>query len=236
MNNDRVQAEQMKFLFISNPNTFATYTYGVPLKSCVYIFIALVLLFGLILAFAFPPIFKGFAFIESIVWLIMLAGPITENSYLCWVLTVIISILTFVEVFLKLVVSLVIATAVLNDKSIMLLLIILIHLILWFAAVYVYFSFAKSLGLGLIPRDVSQNNSQCMVLIQANEQNCQIPATTLRVDQSPTIALTNPVDLAFISDKQGLFVSGATLPSGLVVPSGGHGKNWKVVGNSITLV
>jgi hypothetical protein len=76
-----------------------------------------------------------------------------------------------------------------------------------------------------------------MGFIQANDSNCQIPAnTSLRVEQSPTIVLSNPVDLAFVGDKQGFTVSDATLPSGVVVPSGGHGNNWKVIGNSIILV
>jgi hypothetical protein len=234
MNNERVQAEQMKFLFISNPNTFATYTCGVPLRSCIYIFIALLFFFSIILYLWAPLIFTESSLIEMTVCLIVLAGPITENFNLCWVLTVAFSVLTIIEACWKVYIGLVILSRPTPTEAYVLLLVMFIHLVLWFVTVYVYFSYTKSLGLGLLPTEVNQNNS--LALIQANDPRCQIPATSLRVDQNPTIILTNPVDLAFLGDKQGLVVSGATLPSGLVVPSGGYGKNWKVVGNSITLV
>jgi hypothetical protein len=50
------------------------------------------------------------------------------------------------------------------------------------------------------------------------------------------IVLTNPVDVTFVTDKQGLIVNNTTLPSGIAVPTGGNGRNWKVSGYSIILV
>jgi hypothetical protein len=70
----------------------------------------------------------------------------------------------------------------------------------------------------------SQENFQCMQFIQSNDSGCQVPANTnLRIEQSPMIVLTNPVDVTFVTDKQGLIVNSATLPSGIVVPR----RKWK---------
>jgi hypothetical protein len=214
MNNDRALAEQMKFLFISNPNTFATYTFGIPLKSCVYILITWLILHGFTLSVVSDMF--NIAVGEAIIWLVMLAGPLTENCYLCWALTIIIQIITIPEVCFKLFIALIIILKNHNVESAGIVLALLMHVFLWLLTVYVYFSYTKSLGLGLLPNQVSQDNSQCLAFIRSN---CQVPATSLRVDERPTIVLTNPNDLVFIGDKQGLTVSGTTLPSGLVVPS-----------------
>jgi hypothetical protein len=63
----------------------------------------------------------------------------------------------------------------------------------------------------------------------------QATSANISVDQVPTIVLTNPIDVAFVRDAQ-FSILQTTLTSGIVVPSGGNGKNWRVAGNTIVLV
>jgi hypothetical protein len=138
----------------------------------------------------------------------MLAGPFTQNFYLCYVLTYF-EIATILEFALKGYLIYVIWRSYTHTTP--LFYAFVIYLILWFIATYVYYSYTKSLGLGLLPREESQDNSQCMQFIQSSDSGCQVPANTnLRVAQSPTIVLTNPVDVTFVADKQGLIVNNAT--------------------------
>jgi hypothetical protein len=231
MNAQRAQAERMRFLFILNPNTFATDVCGYPLRSSAIALCALHLVLGLLITCLFfknSPYDWYFA-ILPLFWLVMIIGPITRDVGFCVVFAILLmlAIIFLTYAFLQICAFLSPVPEILVP--------ITIYLILWYIAGFVYFSYTKSIALGL-PTELNQNSSQCMSFIQPNDSNCQVPATSLRVEQSPTIALTNPVDLVFVNDKQGLVVDNVTLPSGLVVPSGGHGKNWKVVGSLITLV
>jgi hypothetical protein len=239
MNTEREQAERMRFLFISEPTTFATYTCGVPLRSLAIILSSVMsaIAIGLAIWSHGSHSFVWFC-VLSVAWLSMITGPLTQNYALCYFLTCSAMVATAVEIICYCVFcfDLIVWGQFVNKIG---LVIALTHYIVYgFVTTYVYFSYTKSLGLGLLPREeVNQGNSQCMNFIQQTDSICQVAANTLlRVEQSPSIVLTNSGDLAFVSDKQSLTVDNVTLPSGLVVPSGGHGKNWKVIGSSIVLI
>jgi hypothetical protein len=222
MNTERAKAERMRFLFICDPNTFATDVCGYPLRSCAMAFCAVHAVLGFLL---YTYDFTSFILILPAFWLLMLIGPYTQDIGLCVLFTVLLMITTFCHTLLSIWISL----AVYLFPGVVIPL--AIYLVLLYITVFIYFSYTKSIAIGLLPTEANQTNSQC-----ANESSCEVPVTSLKVEQSPTIVLTSPVDLAFVNCKHGLIVDNATLPSGLVVPSGGHGKNWKVVGNMITLV
>jgi hypothetical protein len=226
MNTER--AERMIFLFICDPNTFSKDVCGYPLRSCAIAFCVSHVIIALWVYYEVIP--TEIMLINPVFWFLMLIGPCTQDIGLCVLFTILLMIatiyFTLISIWISLWVSLV------PDMFIP----IAIYLVFWYIAAYIYFSYTKSIAIGFLPIEANQINSQCMTFIQPNEFNCEIPATSLKVEQSPTFVLTSPGDLAFVNDKHGLIVDNATLPSGLVVPSGGQGKNWKVVGNLITLV
>jgi hypothetical protein len=229
MNIERAKAERMRFLFICDPNTFAKDICGYPLRSCAMAFcIAHAALGFLIVINMETPSSLFLAF--PAFWLLMLIGPYTQDIVLCVLFTLLLMIATYYFTLLSIWIS--VAVYLLPIIVIP----VAIYLVFWYITAYIYFSYTKSIALGLLPTEANQSNSQCATFIQPNESSCEVAATSLKVEQSPTIVLTSPVDLAFVNDKHGLIVDNVTLPSGLVVPSGGHGENWKVVGNLITLV
>jgi hypothetical protein len=236
MDTQRIQVERMRFLFISDPNTFATYTCGFPIRSCAITLSAITLIISIAIAVLSVETYLFDCFvILSVYWLVMLSGPFVDNIDFLWKLIYISMAAIYIQVFSYIALLIYLLTREVSDKSVIIAISLAFYMILEWVSIYAVYSYVKSEGLGLLPREVSQDNSQCMNFIQQTDARCQIPATSLRVEQNPTIVLTNSVDLAFVSDKQGLTVDGVVLPSGLVVPSGGHGKNWKVVGNIITL-
>jgi hypothetical protein len=110
--------------------------------------------------------------------------------------------------------------------------VIVVYLALWLISAFVYYSYTKSLGLGLLP-DIFQNIHPNTTLVHSCEISKQNSVT---VEQCPTIVLKHSNDLVFIREIQDSIVNNVTLPSGIVVPSGGNGLNWKLVGKNIILV
>jgi hypothetical protein len=153
MNSQLAKSEQMKFLFISNTNTFATYTCGFPLRSLAIALSSLMLAIEslvLYLIYSGFPVITYYQITLTILWLLMLAGPITQNFNLCYILTYILEIVTILEFVIK--GYLINAIWPLDAHTAPFFYFFVIYLILWFIATYVYYSYTKSLGLGLLPR------------------------------------------------------------------------------------
>jgi hypothetical protein len=245
MNPQQIKSERMKFLFISEPNTFATYTCGVPLRTCTIILTGLILAIQSWILYNFVNASSDIAndmtveiiyqTLMTLIWLVALAGPITNNFDLCYTMTIILEVGTAGEAIIKGSMIYMIFYWLPKEMALLYSSIIFIYLTGWFFAVYIYFSFTKSLGFGLLPDEACQANVNSHSIPLHNISVYTANITNLTVEQAPSIVLTNINDITFANSVQKSIVNQVTLPSGIVVPSGGNGKNWKVEGSRIVL-
>jgi hypothetical protein len=243
MSTDQIKAQRMKFLFISDPNTFVRVICGFSLRTCAMSICAIMLITEFVLFAELDmmyedvsdPIIHAFVLqsLVGAVWLPTILGPIKEDFNWCHTCTLILEILTPIQVFLKYFIFIHLREHLPSDTNhyICYAFTFAVYFVIWFISVYVYYSYTKSLGLGLLPAEVEESNSS-----QDNASNIQMMNSSLMIQERSCIVLTNPNDMAFSRENQNATVNNATLPSGLAVPSGGYGKNWKVVENSIILI
>jgi hypothetical protein len=238
MLNTKAQAELMRFLFISNTNTFATYTCGFLLRFAAFLLTAVTaffeswILYIMVESTGYDLSVVMYQFALAILWISMLSGPITQDFSLCYALTIAMEIATIIDFIIKIAILVYIYNPI-SDSQIPFFTVIEVYLALLLISAFVYYSYTKSLGLGLLSVDVFQNNHQGTSFIHS----CgTAPKNSFTVEQCPTIVLKHSNDLVFIREIQDSIVNNITLPSGIVVPSGGNGSNWKVVGKNIILV
>jgi hypothetical protein len=236
MNNQQIESERMNFLFISNISTYATYTCGFTLRTSVILLTSLML--GLQIWILYKVILialnDGNNMIPVIVyhslivliWLLMLAGPITQSFELCHTNTIVLQVSTYVEFLVKVLLFVFLAVDFLPlTVTCLYLFLFLIYLAGWYFTVYIYFSYAKSLGFGLISSDINHANYQSSYLIPRNAQQAEAASNTnLTVIQIPTITPTNP-HIAFVKDIQESGVNQSTQSTDIIVPGGGNEKN-----------
>jgi hypothetical protein len=241
MDTQQLRAQRMKFFFISNRNTYATNPWDISLRNAAILFVIVNLACQawflnefIQMSFAVAndmTLDIVYQLAQVLLWLLMLTGPISQNFNLCYRNLRILEIATCVEFPLKLFIFEEYARHVLPlEITIIYLFVFIVYFTFWFGAVYIYYSYTKSLGLGLLT-----NEAGGQTILQASSTSQAINAN-LSVDQVPTIVLTNPRDVAFVRDAQLSILNQTTLPSGIVVPSGGNGKNWRATGNTIVLV
>jgi hypothetical protein len=216
MNSQKAKAQQMRFLFITNTNTFATYACRLPLRSLAIVLSSLMLVIEscilyIIYNFLLPEI-TNYQITLTIMWLLMLAGPISQNFYLCYILTYILEIATILEFAFKGNIIYVMLWP-LDSHTAPVFYGFVVYFIIRFIAAYVCYAYTKSLGLGLLRKEESQGNFQCIQFIQSSDSDCQVPANTnLRVERSPTILHTNPANVTLTTYKQGVVVNNAICP------------------------
>jgi hypothetical protein len=237
MLNTKAQAEQMRFLFISNTTTFATYTCGFALRSAAFVLTAVTaffeswILYIMVESTGYDLYVVMYQFVLALLWISMLSGPITQNFSLCYSLTLAMEIATIIDFIIKIAILVYIYNP--TSDQIPFFTVIEVYLALWFISAFVYYSYTKSLGLGLLPVDVFQNCHPNTSFIHS----CgTAPQNSITIEQCPTIVLKHSNDVVFVREIQDSIVNNATLPSGIVIPSGGNGSNWKVVGKNIILV
>jgi fumarate reductase subunit C len=131
---------------------------------------------------------------------------------------------------------------------------------------YIFYSYTKHLGLGNFALinvantaavNTSSNYGEILVAPGTARSNLSVlnvgnPLTNTGVTNindanacqagssypsfEDKIVLNHPGDIAFCQTAQNAIINGIVLPSGLKVPSGKDGKNWRVIGNEITLI
>jgi hypothetical protein len=169
MNTHKLKAERMKFLFILDRNTYATYTCRVPFRTAAILLIILILALQKVLwkefiqmshAVANDTFAVAYQLIQVLIWLLMLAGPITQNFDLCYVGVYILEIAAFVEFASKLLIYVECARVLFPPKTTIFYLYVFIgYFEFWFGAVYIYYSYTKSLGLGLLINEAGDQSS-----------------------------------------------------------------------------
>jgi hypothetical protein len=244
------KAIRMKFFWVADPNSYAKFTCGLSLRHTAIIFTSIMIALQICLLFLsirialsisndFTPelIYQS---LLLVLWLVMLVGPLTQNFELCFANTNIIEYSTILEFIIKIVIT--INAFVILDKTylynILIGYVVIAYCILWFVTVYIYYSYAKTLGLKLLLNDANQINDPTSFLIPPNNSDSSQASkdTNLTLERSPmAIILSNASDIAFARGIPNTIVSQITLPSGLVVPSGKDGKQWKVIGEKIIL-
>jgi hypothetical protein len=240
-NNNQSTAESLNLPLNSNHNIYTKEICGFPLKSATLIFSILMVLIEsswlyVIWTTLADDAFSAWYYMldQSVVilfWVIVITVTILQDNILCRLVCACSLVITVMDFIWKFIQMLKLYERIPLDPSHHTLYYFsyVIYVCVWLIAAYVFYLYAYALNLGLLA--VNQASS---VNVSANTR-AEALECNLIVQDNLCIVLTNPGDLAFIRGKQHENVNNVTLPSGIVVPDGRNGKNWRVAGNSIIL-
>jgi hypothetical protein len=228
--------ESTKFIPITYTYKFTTSKYGYPMRAFILLLTAIIyicrsLLLSLVIIMYFNTADE--MTIESIcqrlqaVYLLLTPGPITQNFDLSHTNAVLI----ITEVIIKVSMIISINYHILDNSFTYWLCSVMAYHISWSSLTYIYSSYTNYLCLGSKTNEIDEANQSSSLFPYTQSLN-----TGLAVSQVTTIVLNNHSDIIYARDLQDMVVNQVTFPSGLVVPCGWNGKDWKVVGINIILI
>src|SRR5690349_21394270 len=114
MNNQQVKAQNMRFLFITDPNYYAKRVAGAEIETIAFIFSGLMLFIQISLSLALVMLYNMKGIPErlildlliyqsslTLIWLIALLAILTKSFFICYFLTIILQITTLLEIIFK---------------------------------------------------------------------------------------------------------------------------------------
>jgi hypothetical protein len=246
MNNTDIRAQGINFPFISSSNTFIRDICGYSLRTCTILMCILMVTLELVYYSGIVVICQGddynplmnvflTQYIAAFIWIPMLIAPIKDDPYWCYISSWVLVVYTPINLFSKAYELYYLHSGgfLPEERAIWnyIFISLCVFYVLWFVCLYIYFSYAKFISLKL-QAEVSSNSAYA----SANSSNVQMMSCGLNVEQAPIIVLTNPNDIVFSRQNQNAVVNNTMFPSGLVIPSGGVEKNWRIVGDNIILI